>query len=226
MPITAAADLQSGPDALPAYLKLLRQRGASTASINQRKHFLRYLLLALDQTREDSVAYRHAVDQVLAKMASDESRPFLVSVAREFFPFWMGDLETVMALAAGDGFALQPILLQSSGSLIQLFEAMDSDGWEDRDIPSLSQYLADTTPPGDEEHVLDLRDRFLRALHFILQHQPVNPATYRAGVNAMLLLMPRAQTQRSFLNLIREYFPYWMDNGPREKEQDASATPR
>ncbi|MCB6184512.1 hypothetical protein LIN78_13265 [Leeia sp. TBRC 13508] len=200
---------QQEPTSLDAYLNLLKQKGASTASLNQRKHFLRYLVSALEGCdRDDSVAYRHAVDSTLHKMATDETLNFFVSIAREFYPFWNEDLKTVAAMASGDGFALQPINLKVSASLEEIWFELCAAGWDKKEIPCLSDYLSRVEGKISSQDYT-IRDYFLRCLMFLMRTQPLQSAVYRSGVNAILMLLPQENVRQAFLGLIREFYPFW-----------------
>lgn len=195
--------------ALDAYLTLLKQKGASTASINQRKHYLRYLLKELEGASVDSMVYRVAVEQTLRKVVTDDTRGFFLTITREFYPFWSEDLKDIARQHNDDTYVLDTIQLPVFLNLITLFEEMDAAGWEINDIPPLRQYLSVCRANGVEDAVLDMRDRFLRAVHFLIRNHPIQPGVYRTGVQAMLSLAPREEVKQALLAVIREYYAYW-----------------
>ncbi|WP_018151729.1 hypothetical protein [Leeia oryzae] len=194
---------------LDAYLALLKQKGATTSSLNQRKHFLRYLVSALEGCdRDDSVAYRHAVDSTLQKMATDDNLSFFINIAREFYPFWNEDLRTIAALASGDGFFLQAVNVKLSNSIEELWNEVCASPWYQTPVACLDEYLAKLAGLITETDK-QLRHRFLRCLLFVMRDQPIQPAVYRAGVNAILVLLPQEEAKQAFLGLIREFYPFW-----------------
>ncbi len=217
----SATETQNATHALNAYLALLKSKGATTGSINQRKHFLRYLLAALDDAGSENAAgtgYRDAVDHTLKKVATEETLPFFLAVAREFYPFWTQDLKTVAALNAGDGFALEQFAIPRAASLDTLLRDMSAARWKATDSPALTRYLADCLLRNDDKVPYQVRERLLPALLFVIRDRPASSAVYRAGVNAMLVLLPGEDTRQAFLQVIREFFPYWQDQADVDVE--------
>ncbi|MDK2125526.1 hypothetical protein [Parachitinimonas caeni] len=209
-------DSMHADQALNAYLALLKANGAATAHINLRKHLLRHLLsvleeVSLEQTEGADHGYRLAVDRLLGHFP-DEQHVEIISTAREFYPFWVGDLRTIAKLNAAKALTTQHIPLDISGSLTDMLERMDADDTQHAEPPVLCAYIEMMASQGVESAVIDIRERLLRLLLYVIRNADPVPTAYRAGVDAMLTLFPREDTRQAFIEVAREFFHFWNDS--------------
>ena len=206
-------DLNHAEAALNAYLNLLKSKGAATAVLNVRKHLLRHVISALEieagrHRNDDDGGYRYAVDSVITTFP-DEQQVEIINAAREFYPFLVGDIRTIARLNAADALTLETLTVDISGSLADMFERLDRDSWS-RTLPnSLVQYLDLLANQGAEAAVMDMRERLLTLLLYIIRHSEPVPTAYRAGVDAMLTLFSREESRRLFIDVAREFFYFW-----------------
>ncbi|MFC4158091.1 hypothetical protein [Chitinimonas lacunae] len=204
---------QHAETSLAAYLNLLKTKGAATSLINQRKHILRHLLSALEAQAgrfidDDDAGYRRAVDQIQNNFPNEQQIE-IISAAREFHPFWLGDLKTIARLNSAEALTLDPVPLDISGSLIDMFERMDRHPWSQQEPECLQHYLVELSARGADDAVIDLRERLLKLLLFVIRDAMPMPTAYRAGVDAMLTLFSKEDTRRAFIDVAREFFYYW-----------------
>jgi hypothetical protein len=206
-------DPQLAESAQAAYLNLLRRKGAATGLINQRKHFLRHLVSAVAMQAEPCLTdcdagYRRAVDTLLGKFP-DEQQLEIIVTAREFYPFWIGDLKTIARLNAADALATAPARVDVCGSLADMFARMDADPWSTQLPVSLARYLETLKRQGASDAVIDIRERLLMLLLYVIREAEPVPANYRAGVDAMLTLFSKEESRRLFIEVAREFFYHW-----------------
>ncbi|WP_269532320.1 hypothetical protein [Chitinimonas sp. BJYL2] len=220
-----AFDAQQAETALNAYLSLLKNKGAATSIMARRKHFLRHLVTRLEALADrfltdDDAGYRRAVDQTIANFPSDQQVE-IISTAREFYPFWIGDLKMIAKLNAADALSLDNTQLDLRGSLVDMFARMDADHWEKSAPPCLGTYVEHLKQLGMDNAGLDIRERLLSLLLYIIRHAEQTPLAYRAGVDAMLTLFTKDETRNLFTDMAREFFYYW--NGYHQGESSAIA---
>jgi hypothetical protein len=200
--------------ALTAYVSLLKNKGAATSLVTRRKHMLRHLLSALESQgdgfiHDDDAGYRHAVDGTIARFP-DEQQFEIISAAREFYPFWIGDLKTIARLNAADALALDHAPVDVRGSLVEMFERLDRDPWSRQDQACLVEYIKRLSEQGQGDAVIDIRERLLQLLLFVIRHAEPTPTSYRAGVDAMLTLFSKEDARRLFVDVAREFFYFWI----------------
>ncbi|QNM98335.1 hypothetical protein [Chitinimonas koreensis] len=211
-------DPRHADTALTAYLNLLKNKGAATSVLTRRKHFLRHLVTALEQYAdsligEDDAGYRRAVDDTVARFPLEQQFEIITS-AREFHPFWIGDLKTIARLHAADALSLEQAQVDLQGGLIDMFARLDQDPWSRQAHPSLEGYIALLAEQGASDAVRDIRERLLLLLLYVIRHAEPTPTAYRAGVDAMLTLFSKEDARRAFIEMAREFFYFWNGFNP------------
>ena len=205
-------DIQHAETALSAYLNLLKSKGATTGVVTRRKHFLRHLITALEVEASgaaaDDAGYRQAVDTTVSRFP-DEQQIEIISTAREFHPFWIGDLKTIARLNAANALSLDHAPVNVQGGLVEMFDQLNNDPWLHEEHACLEQYLIRLTQAGADAAVVDIRERLLLLLLYIIRHAEPTPTAYRSGVDAMLTLFNREEPKRVFLEVAREFFYFW-----------------
>ena len=156
----------------------------------------------------NDVGYRQAVDAVLSRFPNEQQFE-IISAAREFHPFWIGDLKTIARLNAADALLLEQVNVDVQGTLIDMFERLDRDAWSRQAQDCLTQYLQQLASNGADRAILDIRERLLMLLLFAIRHVPATPSAYRSGVDAMLTLFIKEEPRRVFLDVAREFFYFW-----------------
>lgn len=208
--------------AVNAYLTLLRNQGANSAIINQRKHFLRYLTVELAQTPEPSSAnYRSAIDATLARFPETVDRSEFIAAAREFHTFWLGDIKSIARLTQ-NGLTTRKYSVDIQGGLIDMLEKMDRDPWARQEQPCLFRYIESLLNRQVDSAVIDIRERMLKLLLFVIRQAGNEPNAYRAGIDAMLSLFNKEQARIAFLEIAREFFCYWSEQNWSEQNGQQS----
>lgn len=210
---------QKASDALQAYLSLLKSKGASSRDLNVRKHFLRFLLSELKDKPFTGDAYRVCVDTVLAGFPESPDLQVLPVCAREFYYFWIGDIRQIALLHANGGLDPKPLVIPTSGTLIDMLAEMDQAGWETMDIPALGQYLAVLRANGSTEAVMDIRERLIRLLLFVIRDFEPTSRAYRAGVDALQLMFQKEEARQTFVAVARDFFYYWIGRVPEQETE-------
>ncbi|MGQ5523671.1 hypothetical protein ACUHMQ_10455 [Chitinimonas sp. PSY-7] len=196
-----------------AYLQLLKSKGAATSLLTRRKHFLRNLITALESQTDKHITdsdagYRYAVDYILHRFPDDQQVE-IITTAREFYPFWTGDLKTIALLNAAEALSLAHPPIDLQGNLIEMFERLNADPWSQEVQPSLTLYIEQLAEQGADNAVRDVRERLLTLLLYIIRNTDETPMAYRAGVDAMLTLFSNEDSRRVFTDMAREFFYCW-----------------
>src|SRR5512147_975308 len=98
-------------EALSAYLKFLKNKGASEACLMQREKILKQLEPSIANFANDSYSFRLGVDNFLGQIDNSEW-PLSLQVIREYFPFWSGNIKLIAALNSGEAFRIDHVQWQ------------------------------------------------------------------------------------------------------------------
>lgn len=194
-----------------AYLRLLASKGANADTLAQRRRVLDRLLPGLVTVPLRSDAYRHAVDALLAQLAGDDA-PGVLTVVREYYYFWLGDVAQLAEVHARSGFVVRDVRL-GVVSIDELRRRMEASGFTDYP-PSLEIYLDHLYEGGLSADELAAREALLKPLLYMLHAHPHDPDIYRSVVDHILLGLHGESRAKAFLALARDFFYYW-HNFPR-----------
>ncbi|MBA4707817.1 hypothetical protein [Aquitalea aquatica] len=209
LPAMPVADLQL---ALDAYLRLILRQGAAEQVLDERRQLLDQLLPLLDGVSRDAHSFRRVVERFVGSCAVVD-RVTALTCAREFYYFWLGDVKKLVEITARSGFTTRNVRLEMADSLASLLERMQRQGF-DAFPPSLEIYLGKLFEDGMAEVDIHEREMLLKGMLFLLSGQPYRPDSFRMVVDAMLLHLNDSRNKKSFVQLAREYFYYWLSFPP------------
>ncbi|MCX7628589.1 MAG: hypothetical protein N2Z69_09320 [Methylophilaceae bacterium] len=198
-------------NALEAYLRLLRSKGADEANLSRRRESLSMLLPMLAGRPSSGMHYREAVDVVLEKLDRAEW-PFFLMVSREYFYFWMGDLKAIAALHSEGEFEVEPPPLpQVEDKLKEVWKRLDTEKFSVVETWPLKAYVAALREEGADKSVLETRAKLVKLLLIHLRGvETKSGKAYRAVVESLLPLFAMKETRYLFLAVVREFFYFWM----------------
>jgi hypothetical protein len=151
-------------EALSAYLRLLKTKGADEASLNRRHLFLSKLIPAIGLVEFEGLAYRGAVEKVLEEIDKLDW-PFCLAVAREYFHFWIKDFKAIAAISSDAGFDVNPIDWQPVDlDLKTLWKKLDSERFETVETWPLKAYSLALRQAGAEQSLVDIRIKLVKVL--------------------------------------------------------------
>jgi len=161
-------------DAIQAYYNLLHGKGADDAIMAQRDALLAELSPLLTHQECTSTAYRVAVDDCLADKPA-QRWPELLTIIREFYPFWRGDVKAVMQYADTVGFELHPIGWQPAVIDLQsVWPALQSEKFETSELWALNGYVkALKSMEHKQEMDIELRTRMAKLMLLRLREAPM-----------------------------------------------------
>lgn len=198
-------------EALSAYLKLLENKGATSATLKQREAFLLKLAPAVTGITNDGFHYREAVENLLDTIDKAEW-PFCLSVAREYFPFWTKDIKAIAALNADAAFDSGPVQWQPLDcNLKTLWGMLDKEQFNVVETWPLKAYTLALRQEGAAQSFVDTRVKLVKLLLVRLRDAPdKNHKIYRIAVDATIPLFDLKETRRLFLSVVREFYYFWI----------------
>jgi hypothetical protein len=197
-------------EAINAYFKLLRSKGGDDASIKQREKFFQQIIPKLVGKENSGQIYRDTVEDVMDGQSAPDWPANLV-IAREFYPFWLGDFKAISMLAKEIGFDLHPVdWMPTEVSLQALWEGIDLEKFSTAESWALKSYTKALTNEDAPKEVLEVRIKFAKMLLVRLRDAPLTQKNaYRIAVDATLPLFELKKTRQLFLVVIREFYNFW-----------------
>ena len=197
--------------ALTAYLKLMSNKGADHANLDQRKNFLLRLIPLLAEQLQDSEVYRSHVDKLLQE-CEKSTRPFLMNVALEYQRFWVNDIKAIAALHASGGYDIAPVVAPvPTENLKTLWKNLDKEQFSVTEKWPLMAYASALREEGAEQEVVETRSRLVKLLLLRLREVECKDGDhYRVAVHATLPLFVMKDTRHMFLMVVREFYYFWI----------------
>jgi hypothetical protein len=198
-------------EALSAYLRFLKTKGADDASLDKRQLFLTKLMPAIELVEFEGLAYRAAVEKVLETIDKLDW-PFCLAVAREYFHFWIKDFKAIAAISSDAGFDVNPIDWQPVDlDLKTLWKKLDSEKFETAETWPIKAYSLALRQAGAEQNLVDTRVKLVKILLIRLRAAPQNSSKhYRIAVDATVPLFEKNDTRRLFFAVVREFYYFWI----------------
>ncbi len=205
--------------AAEAYLRFLGKKGASAGVLYKRSLFLDSLIALLEGKSQGRFEYGNALTEVL-KTVPEQDMLDCQNIAREFFPFWMSDIKAIAIFEKHYGYDIQPIKWQPlPASLDKLTESLEYEVFSEKDGFTLLRYSRHLTNIGAEQLVIDTRIKLAKVVLVRLRDAPVrNNKTYRMAVDMVLPLFKVEEIKALFLDVVREFFYFWMESYQDSKQ--------
>ena len=198
-------------DAIQTYYNLLHSKGADAAIMAQRDALLAELSPLLANQECTSTVYRQAVDHCLEGKPA-QLWPELLTIIREFYPFWRGDVKAVMQYADTVGFELHPIGWQPAVIDLQsVWPALQSEKFETSELWALNGYVkALKSMDNKQDMEVEIRTRMAKHMLLRLREAPLSEKNAsRITADATLPLFNLKNTRHLFLNAVREFYYFW-----------------
>lgn len=208
---------------LDAYFKLLKGKGVADDDIARRQQLLEKLLPLLAKRPVKGEYYRGAVDEALLAIEKVDW-PFFLTVARDFFHFWVNDFKAIAALHERGVFEPASHLpLTPEGTLKDLWARLDTEKFSVSEKWPINTYKAALRDEGIENEVIDIRIRLAQLL--LIQLRKVeghDSRAYRLAAESMLPVFAKKETSELFISAVREFFHFWLGD-PNAAERISSA---
>lgn len=204
--------------ALEVYLKLLKSKGFGPETFSVRTDFLDKLMPLLADKEQAGGIYRVTVENLMDAIA-EEDWPESLIVAREYYPFWVGDLKAVARLNQGvvkDALPVDWKPLQVE--LADLWYSVDEEKFSRTDSWALKAYTKALRSEAADQTLIDTRMKLAKILLVRLGDAPERDnVAYRTTIDATLPLFEIKKNRRLFLVVVREFFHFWTGNPDAKK---------
>lgn len=199
--------------AINAYLKFLQNKGAPSGKLYKHSLFLDKLSPHLTKKTLIRADFSAALNATIETIAA-EDRIESLSIAREFYPFWMQDIKAIAAFNANYGFDVATIQWKPlPSSLNALTKSIDSMQFGEAETKSLHTYMLAMLENGAEKTVVDTRSKLAKVILVRLRDAPAkNNKAYRMAVDMILPLFTVNEIKQLFLTVVREFYYHWNDS--------------
>lgn len=198
-------------EAIQAYYNLLHSKGADDEIMAHRDALFTELVPLLAGQECTSTAYRTAVDTCLSDKPP-QRWPEILTIIREFYPFWRDDVKAVMQYADTVGFELHAIGWQPAVIDLQsVWPTLQSEKFTTSELWALNGY---SKALKEMDHKLDMevevRTRMAKLMLIRLREAPMSEKNaFRITADATLPLFTLKHTRHLFLNAVREFYYFW-----------------
>jgi hypothetical protein len=193
--------------ALSAYIKFLQGKNVSSEAIALRAKFLEKLTILLQgkSTREE---YGSALETAL-KVEGNIERHQQLNIAREFFPFWIGDVKMIARMSETYGYDLSISQLKPLPAIS--VEELNNYKLDGNEADLLNRYAELMKEQNQSEDVVQARLRLAKLVLLRLRDIPIkNNVSYRMAVEVTLPLFNVDDIRQRFLLAVREFFYIWI----------------
>ncbi|MGJ8620792.1 MAG: hypothetical protein ACSHWN_10700 [Methylophilaceae bacterium] len=210
-------------EAVSAYTKFLETKGVKGEALDIRTKFVGKLITLLDGQANRS-NYASAL-QTIIKIEDNIDRQQQLNYAREFYPFWMGDIKSIARISQTYGFDLDSAKFKSlPASLTWLeidalntdesFSAQENKLIRDYTLNLQQQNMSDTTR---QEKIKLIKIMLLRLRDIPVEHS----MAYRMAVDVTLPLFNLEDIKQGFLSAVREFYYIWLEEAKPNDIQGA-----
>jgi hypothetical protein len=196
--------------AINAYLKFLQSKGTPTSKLYKRSLFLDKLAPNLANKALVRTDFSAALNVTIETLAA-EDRIESLSIAREFYPFWMQDMKAIAAFNTSYGFDVATIQWKPlPSSLNALTKSIDNAQFDETEAKSLHTYMLAMLDNGAEKSIVDTRSKLAKVILIRLRDAPAkNNKTYRMAIDMILPLFTINEIRQLFLTVVREFYYHW-----------------
>jgi hypothetical protein len=209
---TSAMSPLTADSAVLAYLNYLKLKGVADEVIAKRKRFVSEVANRLHQRPQMREVYAETLNQLM----HDANQPqwlFDVTVAREFYPFWMEDVKAIARLRENLGFDVQSIAWKPLPTTLKSLSIMlESEVFSEQESVLLERYLQSLHQQVLPRHVVLVQLKLAKIMLLRLRDAPIqNNLVYRMAVDLTLPLFRQKKSRQLFLKVVREFFYLWME---------------
>ncbi len=204
--------------ALEVYIKLLTGKGFGPDTFVPRVNFLNRLIPLLSDKELNGREYRIAIETLMDSV-EEADWPESLTIAREYYPFWLNDLKAVAQLSKNTPKDTLPIDWQPiQVTLSALWHTVDAEKFDTTDSWALKGYTKALRFENADQTLIDTRLKLAKILLVRLRDAPnKDNKFYRTTVDATLPLFEVKKNRRLFLVVVREFFHFWAGNPEADK---------
>lgn len=203
--------------ATKAYLTLLKSKGVDSVTLRLRKAILNDLSALLAGKVLDGGGYRLVVEKFLEN-TPPEDWPFALATAREYFHFWMDDIDGIVNQNTRKAYVNEIGWLPEATSMEALTEELKVQKFDSAEMWPLKSYKQALKNAGAGKPLVDARAKFAKMAMLRLRQSPIkNHQAYRVVVDSTLPLFRMKNSRKLFLEVVREFYHFWSGNPEAEQ---------
>lgn len=198
-----------------AYIAYLTRKQIDPKLIAQRKQFVSEVARHLQKKPHTREAYADTLHKLMHR-PSHTAWLNDVTVAREFYPFWMQDIKAIASLSDQYGYDYSAIAWQPlPTSLAALSHTLSQAQFSDQESSLLERYMQWLKQKAIAPDQKAVRIKLAKILLLRLRDAPlVNNLVYRMAVDVTLPVFKQKQSRQLFLEVVREFFEFWIPSTP------------
>jgi hypothetical protein len=202
--------------AIECYIASLSEKSASRDFIWNSKYFLIMLADYLYGVHADGASYRLAVEAMLSH-ADTQERDFCISLARDFYPFWMGECKLAFDTNQRTTLKLNQLENESiNETSLELWNTIESEFFSDIESQPLNLYIASLQQTDMLSEHINTRRKFALILIKELRSDNSGKQSYRKTVDKIQGLFI-SQDLKEFISIVsREFYSFWTGNRSTE----------
>lgn len=204
-------DQERQEKAMSAYIKFLEAKSVDTKAIESRTNFVRKLVVLLDK-QFDRQGYSEALQSIL-KIEEHVDRQQQMNFAREFYPFWMGDIKAIARASETYGFDLSSTKFKALPASLEwsTIDRLNAESLDEQENKLLRNYTLELQQKNLDEDTVQAKVKLAKIVLLRLRDIPIkNNIAYRMAVDVTLPLFSLEDIKQRFLEAIREFFYIWI----------------
>lgn len=205
-------DQQRQEKAINAYVKFLEAKNVNNEAIELRTGFINKLIVLLD-SQFDREGYSKALQAIL-KIEENLDRQHQMNFAREFYPFWIGDIKSIARVSESYGVDLSSAKFKSLPPSLEwtAIDELNTEDLDEQESKLLRDYTLDLQQQNLLEEAIQAKVKLAKLMLLRLRDIPIkNNVAYRMAVDVTLPLFGLEDIKQRFLEAIREFFYIWIE---------------
>lgn len=198
--------------AINAYAKFLQTKGVASEALELRTDFVRKFSVLLEG-KDDRVDYGKAL-QAMIKIEENIDRQKQLNFAREFYPFWVGDIKSIARISETYGFDLDSENFKALPASLEwpAIDALSAETLDEQENKLIRDYSLDLQQQNLVEEAIQAKVKLAKIVLLRLRDIPIqNNVAYRMAVDVTLPLFNLDDLKQRFLEAVREFFYIWIE---------------
>ena len=205
------ARFQREIQALNAYVTILKKYKIQDIKLREHKIIILALMPYLESIPLNGQSYRSAVDD-LSKLLSKEEWAICISVIREYFTFWLNDINTIISMNSDGDFqsSSEDWLPETIENINQVLDAVGDFELTEKEQSLLQTYKSGLPKRSNDKFFVHTHLRMASFLLFKMRDmQENNGIALRKIVDEILPLFSTSAEQKIFITVTRQMYYNW-----------------
>jgi len=198
--------------AINAYINFLEKKAVGKQAIDIRTKFVEKLVVLLDD-QFDRQGYSRSLQSML-KIEEHIERQQQLNFAREFYPFWIGDIKSIARFSETYGVDLSSAKFKALPATLAWpeIEALNQESLSPQENILIRDYSLNLQQQSVEQDEAQAKVKLAKVILLRLRDIPIkNNMAYRMAVDVTLPLFNLEEIKQRFLEAIREFFYIWIE---------------